>query len=1082
MHGNRRQRRCGLVIGLVNVAGIMIVLSALTQTAAAQGDGELAKELVKRAASQRGVCAVVGIDGDTAIKVARESQLLVHVRDPRRDAVRALRDQADEAGFGIDRLVVEVGGLDRLPYADNMIDAVIATNASAELLTTFKAAEVLRVLHPDGIAIVGKSLNSDGPDVEAGALAKWARTAALEVKERTDEFGTWVEFRKPVPPGIDEWTHWEKTPDNNPVSSDSMIKAPYMTQFMATPYYIGMPSITTAAGGRTFLAIGHIAHHEREWEMLNKIIARNGYNGTVLWERKLPEGYLVHRSAFIATRDTFHMIDGESCLLLDPATGKEQGRIEIPELKGEWKWMAMSGNVLYVLAGKPDGGVTTTKGDRAFGGWSWADLSKEYYGRRIPVGFGDTLAAYDLEQKERLWLHKEETLIDSRGLALRDGKMYLYCPDRHLRSLDAASGDVLWTNAEERVFNLIEQPGQGLTSTPGWRTQTLVVATPKALIIQGQTRMNVVAISTEDGYLLWTKRKITNNPNAIYVDGNVVLGVGPNGSHVVVDPVSGDVKENLGFGKTACTRLTACPDSFFVRGEGTLRFDRESKKVLVDGAQRPACNDGAMPAHGLLYLGPWQCDCNLSLIGNIAKCSAGDFRFDVEATNAERLESIGDGQELAPFESTDADWSTYRGNNERSSSTKVNVAGAAKLLWEFEPKRELSPTAPVTAGGLVLTSGDDGAVRAIDGNDGSLRWQFMTAGVIKYPPTIADGRIYVGCGDGHVYCLEAATGRLLWRFRAAPVERHIMVFDRLNSTWPVGSGVLVHDGVVYFAAGIIDHDGTYVYALDAKTGELKWQNNSTGHLSDELRKGVSVQGNLSILGNQLLLAGGNQVSPAQFDLNTGKCEAKSFDQGRPKANNGRFVGSFRNEAVIVGGRIMYSAPENVSTKGFFGVFSKSGAARFNYGGVPPAWDGDSVAFVNFKHGKLTCCEADKTAGRIAKGEEAEIDRPRDRRWVNLADALEEDGAVRWQTDMNQPNKFETVSLAVCPNAVVAVVKYQQQFRAHPQWYVAAFEIKTGRPLWQQELRGTPLPDGLAIDRNGQIIVTMLDGRLNCFGQ
>ena len=82
-----------------------------------------------------------------------------------------------------------------------------------------------------------------------------------------------------------------------------------------------------------------------------------------------------------------------------------------------------------------------------------------------------------------------------------------------------------------------------------------------------------------------------------------------------MDPVSGVVKENLKFNKRACTRLTASGDSFFCRGEGTLRYDRASKKLLIDGAQRPACNDGAIPANGLLYLGPWQCDCNLSLIG-----------------------------------------------------------------------------------------------------------------------------------------------------------------------------------------------------------------------------------------------------------------------------------------------------------------------------------------------------------------------------------------------------------------------------------------------------------------------------------
>ena len=113
---------------------------------------------------------------------------------------------------------------------------------------------------------------------------------------------------------------------------------------------------------------------------------------------------------------------------------------------------------------------------------------------------------------------------------------YLYCPDKHLRSLWTTSGSVLWSNDDSETLKLIEKPGKGLISTPGWRTQTLVVATPKALVIQGQTLMNVVGISTENGKLLWQKKKITSNPNAIYVDGQVIVGVGPNGRNVALDP------------------------------------------------------------------------------------------------------------------------------------------------------------------------------------------------------------------------------------------------------------------------------------------------------------------------------------------------------------------------------------------------------------------------------------------------------------------------------------------------------------------------------------------------------------------
>ena len=183
--------------------------------------------------------------------------------------------------------------------------------------------------------------------------------------------------------------------------------------------------------------MGHIAHHRREEPWLNTLLARNAYNGQVLWKHKLPDGYVVHRSAFIATRDIFYMLDGEGCLKLDPRTGETLGRITMPSISGEWKWMVKQGDTLYVMAGKKEPGTQLMKGDRTYGGWSWADLSPGYYGPQVPYGFGDTVAAYDMKEERLLWKHAEEKPIDSRALAMRDGKFFLYCPESHLRCLSA---------------------------------------------------------------------------------------------------------------------------------------------------------------------------------------------------------------------------------------------------------------------------------------------------------------------------------------------------------------------------------------------------------------------------------------------------------------------------------------------------------------------------------------------------------------------------------------------------------------------------------------------------------------------
>ena len=165
----------------------------------------------------------------------------------------------------IQRLAVEIGPLHTLPYADRLIDMLVAPAVDSELLRQLSVTEILRVLRPGGTAL----LRAEGQLGETEQLAQWARDGgASDVITGSADFGGWIQFFSPPLAGTDDWSHWEKGPDNNPVSTDEIIQAPYMTQFMTGPFYIGMPSITTAAGGRTFLAVGHIAHHRREWDIL----------------------------------------------------------------------------------------------------------------------------------------------------------------------------------------------------------------------------------------------------------------------------------------------------------------------------------------------------------------------------------------------------------------------------------------------------------------------------------------------------------------------------------------------------------------------------------------------------------------------------------------------------------------------------------------------------------------------------------------------------------------------------------------------------------------------------------------------
>jgi len=526
----------------------------------------------------------------------------------------------------------------------------------------------------------------------------------------------------------------------------------------------------------------------------------------------------------------------------------------------------------------------------------------------------------------------------------------------------------------------------------------------------------------------------------------------------------------LGFTKRSCARLTATPDSFFCRGwpDGLTRYDRKTGKVLFNGAFRPSCNDGVIAANGLLYLGPWACDCNLTLMGRVAMCSAGDFLFDQRAQETERLERDNETPEVAePLSLTDADWPTYRADNARSGSTQVAVPDDVARIWQYEPDHKFQPTAPSAAGGLIFLGGSDGKVRALDAETGRPEWSFLTAGPVRQPPTIWNGRAYFGSGDGYVYAVEAATGRQLWRFRAAPSDRRIMVYGSLSSTWPVHSGVLVEDGVAYAAAGMVDYDGTYVYALDAVTGQIKWQNTTSGHLDPELRKGASAQGNLTTARGRLWMAAGNIVSPAAYDLKTGQYQGASPGDGSPQANRGEEVGSLLDKYVMVGGRLRYSATRNVVNPGTFWGYRVEDRSPpqdpglVTHGKIPPAWDATRMVSVAGPRTSPMSYDIADVCQHLDRGD---LKKPPRRRWV--ADTL---------------SGRDTVALVLARNAVLAVCEVPRFRSLYSRWALCALDPKDGSLLWQHDLPSAGTHGGLLVDRDGRIIVVDEEGGVLCYG-
>ncbi|MDP6036149.1 MAG: PQQ-binding-like beta-propeller repeat protein [Verrucomicrobiota bacterium] len=236
-----------------------------------------------------------------------------------------------------------------------------------------------------------------------------------------------------------------------------------------------------------------------------------------------------------------------------------------------------------------------------------------------------------------------------------------------------------------------------------------------------------------------------------------------------------------------------------------------------------------------------------------------------------------------------ADWPAFRHDAERTGYTPEALPAKLSLQWVHHAakpqpawprsRRMMFDFAhqPIAAGDMIwFGSSVDGAVHALEAGTGRRKWIFYTQSPIRFAPVFWEGNLFVGSDDGYLYCLKAANGQLLWKLRAGPSDEMVLGNGRMVSRWAVRGGAAIHDGILYFAAGIWRCEGVYVYAVNPKSGKVIWKNDSSGgiymgqpHGGANAASGVSSQGYLAVTEKRVFVATGRAV-PAAFDRATGK--------------------------------------------------------------------------------------------------------------------------------------------------------------------------------------------------------------------
>ncbi|RMF91817.1 MAG: methyltransferase domain-containing protein [Planctomycetota bacterium] len=743
-------------------------------------------------------------NGENTLLLARGDAWTVQGLDTDPESIAEARSRIVQVGsYG--RVSVKQLTGDRLPYVDNLVRLLVVEDACG-----ISEGEMLRVTAPLGVVLI-----------------------------KTAE--GWTKRVKAWPEAMDDWPQHFYDAANNAVSHDRLVGPPRRFQWIAEPEWMRshmtMPSITdmVSAEGRIYTIEDRAPAEHPALPGEFYLVARDGFNGIVLWKKRLPDWQPVNirtkhmpvqiQRRLVAVGDRLYCTPGYDApiSLFDAKTGELIKVFQGTERTREFVYHK---GILLVV----NGDQTDTESIRSGDALGESAFPPRVYGpilipKERPKS---TISAIDCETGRTLWTLRGKQTAGYQGgsLGAVDSRV-VYSTDKQLVCVELESGSELWrAEAPVTLVDRIGIAGSGVA----------LVLSPQAAYLADSSEVRAFAM--DDGRLLWRGKAILNHhkPADLFLADGVVWSAYSEGH----DPLSGEIVRTIEqqmtgpMGHDRCYR-NRITERFYINTKtgGSDFVDFKTGLEFPNPWIRSTCGIGHMPANGLLYCGPPACSCSNWVMLNAMNAVAPDPQVrrsgDVPQVDVRvRLERGQADSRFTETEPAPSDWPTYRHDAARSGRTAAR--GPADLTPQWEASVSTRPSAPVVVGGrLYVADVDAHAVCAFDIRSGSPLWRFTTGGRVDSPPTYDGGRLLFGSHDGWVYCVDAVDGRLIWRFKALP-DRDICAYEQVESAWPVCGSILVLDDIAYFAAGrnsFLD-GGVFVFGVEAQSGKLVYQRRMYG--------------------------------------------------------------------------------------------------------------------------------------------------------------------------------------------------------------------------------------------------------------
>jgi len=734
--------------------------SPLLSVSKAGTEARLAQRILDSSAVKGGLIVHIGCgDGTLTAALHVSDAYLVQGLDDSQANVETSRMHIRLLGLYGNVSVEHLEGR-HLPYADDLVNLLVSRD-----LGDVSMDEVMRVLCPAGVAYIRVG-------------DKWTKTV------------------KPWPDDIGQWTHYLQDASNNAVAADTRVGSPRRLKWTCAPLWTRDHEFNSSlcamvsGGGRLFYVFDEglpgvtVAALPEKWTL----IARDAFNGKLLWKRPLSEWgsdqwkkralrsvpMTIPRRVLVQGNRLFITLGYDSPIsVLDAATG--QVLTTYKDTAGAEEFRCVEGILLF---------------------------------RQGRTG----LAAIDTETGERLWqvTGRIEPFVwgaQNDLVLFQDGK------------------DVLCVRAQD---------GRELWRSSGPSSVSLLVVNHGRVFLKRKQQLET--LSVEKGRQLWSLNGNTGRNELFVANGKLWHW---QGSGIVGrDLDTGELIERLDTSDVfsqghhlRCYQSKATENFIITPNRGAEFVSVTGDANTQNDWLRGPCRYGVMPANGLLYVGPNPCFCypGVKLLGFNALAPAKK-RIKDEGERMKEEKRLVKGPAYSSLAThhqplaTEDDWPTYRHDARRTGASACEVPAQVSERWRVALKGKLTP--PVLAANrLYVAAKHEHTLYALDAGDGRQLWTYTAGARIDSPPTIDGGLVLFGSANGCVYCVRAADGALIWRFQAAPDNQQILAFGQLESPWRVHGSILIKDGIAYGTAGRSTYldGGICVFGLDPASGKLRYE-------------------------------------------------------------------------------------------------------------------------------------------------------------------------------------------------------------------------------------------------------------------